>query len=223
MHADIAQFVDEEAPKLVSQIPKITFANGEASIEGDQPYTIRDPQTGQAIVVFDTTGSIASLKDTDAIGLITKTEATFRKNDMETRTFSFKEIKAFTLDRDVITGWLGTAKKFVAPAAYPFALLGSFVFRVVQLLIYAAIGLIFASWCKTRRTYPELLRLAAVAVTPVIIIKTVLGAAQIRIPVPWLLFFFLGAMGYLLFGILAAAAGERAHPSSPTSAIPPEC
>jgi hypothetical protein len=221
MHAGLANFIDTEAPKMVAQIPKITFVNGEASIEGEQPYTIRDPKTGQAIIVFDTTGSITSLKDTDAFGLVTKTEATFKKNAVETRSFTFKEIKAFTLDRDMITGWLAMVKQYVAPVAYPFALLGSFVSRVVQLLIYAALGLILAAWCKTRRTYTELIRLSVIAVTPCIIIKTVLGIAQISIPVPGLLY-FLAAMGYLLFGIKSAATGERERAGASTSAIPPE-
>ena len=161
------------------------------------------------------------LQGTDAIGLVTKTEATFKKNAVETRTFAFKEIKEFTLDRDMITGWMAKAKTFVAPVVYPFAVLGSFVGRVLQILIYAAIGLILSSCCNTRRTYTELLRLTVVALTPCIIVQTVLGIVQIRVPVPGLLY-FLAAMGYLLFGIKAAAAGERAGASSSTSAIPPE-
>jgi hypothetical protein len=221
MQVGLSNFINNEAPKIVSQIPRITFMNGEASVEGEQPCTIRDPKTGQAIVVIDTTGSMTSLQGTDAIGLVTKTEATFKKNAVETRTFAFKEIKEFTLDRDMITGWMAKAKTFVAPVVYPFAVLGSFVGRVLQILIYAAIGLILASWCNTRRTYTELLRLTVVALTPCIIVQTVLGIVQIRVPVPGLLY-FLAAMGYLLFGIKAAAAGERAGASSSTSAIPPE-
>jgi len=216
MQGGLAHFIDHEAPRMIAQIPVITVVNGEASIEGEQPYTIRDPKTGQAIIVIDTTGSMTSLKDTDAIGLVTKTEAIFKKNAIETRTFTFKEIKTFTLDRDMITDWLAKAKRFVTPVAYPFILLGSFVFRVMQILIYAVLGLILAACCKTRRTYPELIRLSVISVTPGMIIKTVLGIAQISIPVPGLLY-FLATMGYLLFGIQSAAAGERAS----TSAIPP--
>lgn len=69
-----------------------------------------------------------SLADTDARGLVTKTEIIFKKSEIETRTFTLSKIEEFTLDQDKLTVWLTTAKKFVAPLLFPLALLGSLVF-----------------------------------------------------------------------------------------------
>jgi len=205
MHRDLARFIDNELPKIIVQIPVITIVEGNASIEEPQPYYIRDPKTGKAVVVIDTTGTITSLADADAMGLVTRTEAIFQKNKIETRTFSFKEIKNFTLNADRITSWLSVAKQYVALVVYPLALGGAFVSRTLQVLLYAAIGLLLASWCKSRRTYSELIRLSVIALTPCIIVKTVLATAQVHVPRAGLLY-FLAAMGYLWFGIKAAAA-----------------
>ena len=115
--------------------------------------------------------------------------------------------------QDRITSWLAIVKKYTAPALYLLAVLGSFVARIVQLLLYAAIGILFSSWCKSGRTYAELLRLSVIALTPCIIVRTVLAMAQVSVPVAGL-WYFLAAMGYLFFGIKAASSEE--DPGEPT-------
>lgn len=219
IHGEVAEFVDNEAPKLVSQIPVVTIADGQASIDEPQPYYILDPESGDVLVVIDTTGTINSLEETEAQALITRTGAIYRKSALETRSFSFSEIDRFVLTRDRIYGWLDAGKRYAAPVLYPFCVLGSFVFRILQALLYAAIGLLIARLLKTGRSYDDLLRLAVVAVTPAIIAATLLGLAGIGLPLAGL-WYFLVAMGYLTFGIRAAAAEEE--PSFKFSSSPDE-
>jgi hypothetical protein len=207
MQVALTHFVDKVAPKIVSQVPTISIVNGKASIKEPQPYSIVDPETGKTLVVIDTTGAISSVEGMEAIGLVTATQAIFKKSKIETRSFSFGDIEEFTLDKDKIRSWLSAAEKFTAAVLYPLAVFGSFIARIIQLLIYAAIGLLFASWCKSKRTYGELLRLSVVAVTPCIIVKTILGVGGIQIPFAGL-WYFLGAMGFLFFGIKAASQEE---------------
>ncbi len=221
MHVGLSGFIDNDAPKIVTQIPKVSIVNGKASIEEPQPYYIRVPETDKALVVIDTTGKITSLADTDALGLVTKTEVIFKENQIETRTFSFKKIKSFTLDQNRITAWLATAKKFAAIVFYPQVLLGSFAVRIIQLLLYAVIGMLFSSLCKCKRKYVELLRLSVVAVTPCIIIKTILGIAEISVPVAGL-WYFLITMVYLFFGVKAASMEENPTSESTLSHVPRE-
>lgn len=199
-HFSVADFVEKEAPALTDQIPTIRIIKGEASADVAQPYKIVDPDSGTALALIDTTGKTTSLEGTEARALVTKTELIYKKSDIETRSFSFKDIKDFTLDQQVISGLLTVFRKYVAVVSFPFAVLGSFVFRIVQLLIYAAIGLLFAKWCKTSRPYDTLLRLSAMAVTPVIIVSTILDMANVKIPWQGLLY-FIAAMAYLFFGI----------------------
>lgn len=212
MQIGLSNFVDNEAPKIVSQIPAITIANGKASTREPQTYFIKDPETGKTVVMIDTTGSITALGDAGgAIGLVTATEATFRKNAFETRMFSFQEIVDFSLDQDRITGWLTNLKRYLAIGCYPFALVFSYMTRIVQVLIYAAIGLLFARMCRSRRSYVELLRLSVVAITPSIIVKTILGVASVNIPFAGLLY-FVCTLALLFFGVKVSAHDEEAVP-----------
>jgi len=215
LHIGVSDFVDNEASRIVSQIPTITIVDGKASINEPQPYRITEPDTGETLAVIDTTGAINSLEDAKAFVLIKETEAILKQSDFETRTFSFREIDQLTLDQDMVTGWLATAKVFVAPVLYVLAVLGAFVFRILQALIYACIGLLFASWCKSRFTYASLIRLSIVAVTPGIIIATILEVAGVSFPYSgWC--YFLAAMGFLFFGVKAASQ-DRAPTGGPAS------
>ena len=99
---------------------------------------------------------------------------------------------------------------------YLLALAGSYVFRVLQVLVYAAIGQLFAAWAGAKLEYDALMRLSVVAITPVIIAAAILDAAGITIPFSWV-WAFLCAMGYLYFGVRAAAGeGEGVNQESST-------
>jgi hypothetical protein len=130
----------------------------------------------------------------------------WRQSKVETRTIDMSEskVKNFVLDSERITGWLHTAEKFLIIIIYPFALLGSYLYRIIQALIYAVIGLLFASWCKVTLSYAALLRLAIVSVTPSIIINTILVLAGIYLPYLWLLYLLI-TLAYLFFGVKASS------------------
>jgi Protein of unknown function (DUF1189) len=208
-HHSVADYVVNKAPALTAQVPLIRIVKGETSVDVPQPYEIKDPESETLLAIIDATGKTVSLEGTEARVLLTKTDVIYRKNDIETRSFSLKEVDNFVLDQQRVSGWLAVFSKYVAVVSFPFAVIGSFAFRIVQLLIYAAIGILFAKWCKTSRPYQTLLRLSVMAVTPVIIVNTVFGMAGVKIPFHGLLS-FLAAMAYLYYGIHAVSHQDAA-------------
>jgi len=205
MHIGFADFVNNDVPTVVEQVPEITITDGQVSIEEPEPYYIKDPDSGDVIIaIVDTTGTIKSLEDPNTICLLAKTNIMWRQGEFETRTIDLSEVKNFVLDSERISGWLHTARKFLVMAIYPFALLGSYLYRIVQALIYAAIGLLFALWCKVTLSYATLLRLAVVAVTPSVLVKTILGIAGAHLPYAGLIY-LVAALAYLFFGVHATA------------------
>jgi len=202
IHIGFSDFVNNDAPTVVEQVPEITIVDGEASIAEPQPYYIKDPEYSDVLAIIDTTGTIKSLEDPNTICLLTKTNIMWRQGEFETRTIDLSEVKNFVLNSDRIMGWLHTIRKFLVIMIYPFVLLGSYVYRIIQALIYAAIGLLFASWCKVTFPYAALLRLAVVAVTPSVIVNTSLGLAGIDLPYAGLLYLAV-TLGYLFFGVKA--------------------
>ncbi|MEK6744398.1 MAG: DUF1189 family protein [Nitrospirota bacterium] len=216
LHHSVGDYVENGAPALIEQLPTITIIKGEASVAVAQPYKITDPDSKMVIALIDTTGKTVSLEGSEARVLLTRAEVIYKKSAIETRNFSLKEINAFVLDQEKVTGWLAIVRKYVAVVAFPFAVVGSFAFRVAQVLIYAAIGILFARMCKTDRPYQTLLRLSVMAVTPVIIVSTVFGMIGIKIPFH-VLVYFLAAMAYLYFAVYAAShqdVGQEKHSMS---------
>ncbi len=203
-HVD--SYLEETAPEMLSQFPAITIINGQASIEESQPYFIRDPETSENIAVIDTTGTINSLDDTEAVILLTRTHVMVEKNDIETRTFDLSEVGDIIIDRELLSVFVEATKSYLPVVIYPFALVGSYFYRIIQVLIYALIGLLFASILKTELDYPQLLRLSVVAITPGIIINTFLWVLGIDLPMSGIMFFIL-AMVYLFLGV-KSTAGE---------------
>ncbi len=204
----LSHFIEEQAPPFINQVPKITIEKGEVHIDKPQPYYITAPDSNEIVAIIDTTGQIQSLDNTDAFVLLTKTKLISRQSKSESRTYDLTNVQHFVLDQYKITNWLNIGKKLLVPVLYPFVLLGSFIFRIIQSLIYAAIGLLFAAWCKTKLSYPALLRLAVTAVTPCIIVRTVLEYASVKLPLAGL-WFFLAAMGFLFYGIKACSQIEE--------------
>ena len=199
-HIAFSNFIDNDAPAVVEQVPEITIIDGEVSIKEPQPYYIKEPESGDILAIIDTAGTINSLEDPNAICLLTKTNIMWRQSQFEIRTMDLSEVENFVLDSDRIMGWLHITEKLIAITIYPFALLGSYFYRIVQALLYAAIGLLFASWCKATLSYAALLRLAIVAVTPCIIVGTVLGL--VGVPLPSLVYLLI-ALLYLFFAVKA--------------------
>lgn len=77
-----------------------------------------------------------------------------------------------------------------------------FVYRLIQIFIYALIGLLFALLFHAQLSYGAMVRLTTIAMTPVIFIDTVTRYMSFTHPHKELLFFLL-AMVYLLFGVYA--------------------
>ncbi len=204
----ISNFVNNEAPAIVNQVPEITITDGQVSIKETQPYYIKDPDSDEPLAIIDTTGQIESLEGTDAFCLLTGNKVIIKESEFENRTYDLSNVKAFAVDSERITGWLHIGRKFLAVVLYPFALLSSYVYRIVQALIYAAIGLLFASFCKTTLSYASLIRLAVVAVTPCIIVGTILGLAGTSIPY---FLYLLAALVYLFFAVKSISDIPEVH------------
>ncbi len=208
LHRGISNFVNNEAPAIVNQVPEITITDGQVSIKETQPYYIKDPDSNEPLAIIDTTGQIESLEDTDAFCLLTGNKVITKKSEFENRTYDLSNVKAFIVDSERITGWLQIGRKFLAVVIYPFVLLGYYMYRIVQALIYAAIGLLFASFCKTTLSYTALIRLAVVAVTPCIIVGTILGLTDTSIP-PFL--YLVAALVYLFFAVKSISGIPEVH------------
>jgi hypothetical protein len=211
LHSDFYDYVTNTAPDIVEQFPPVTISNGEASIDEPEPYFIKDPEYG-AVMIIDTTGQFTSLNDTEARALLMKTKFIIRESETATRIFDLSQVNDFVVDQSLINGWLEILRNWLAIVIYPFAVLFSFVYRVIQALLYAAIGILMAKMMRATLSFQSLLSLAIVAITPAVLLGTVLNYMYMGGPF-WNLVCFAISMGFLFYAVKANSEGEIAGPS----------
>jgi hypothetical protein len=174
-HATLTKFVAQDAPKLTSQVPKITVNNGTISIDRPEPYTITDPESGQPLVVFDTSGDTTEPPANVPSALVTKHGFSMRKNATQIQTQDLSQWQGVhTLTASDVQGFLDMFRRSWWPVVFPATIILFCLWRLLLMLVLALIGLAFASGTKAPLTYAGLLRLSAIAMTPVILINTVM-------------------------------------------------
>jgi hypothetical protein len=102
---------------------------------------------------------------------------------------------------------------------YPLALAGSFIYRVLQVLLYSLAGLLLVRAFGARMSYGAILNVTAVAIMPAVIVKCLLMALSITLPFAWLLLFAI-SMGFLAFAIKVCAPAETPAVGAPIAEPP---
>ncbi len=146
MDRAVKHFANDEFPGVVQDFPPITIKDGVVSSPVDQPYYMKDKQTGKTFAVLDTTGTITSLDQADnAILLLTENKIHYRDNSNpgQVKIQDLSKVKNFYVDRTIVTNWVAWGSKWASWVLIPIALVFSFIYRLIQGLIYGAIGMIF--------------------------------------------------------------------------------
>jgi hypothetical protein len=218
-------FVQKDAPKFVNQVPKIQITNGVVSCDRPQPYVIKNPDNGQPIIVIDTTGGTTQPPPNPPAILLTN-KALISREQYQTKTYDLSQVKSFSMDNTTVMGWLETVRKLIFPVGYPVLIVFTLLWRLLCMIILAAIGSAFNS--RARLTFGGLMRLAAIAMTPMIVIDTIL----FFVPMPSVgcVWFFIEtgvAVGILAMAVKANApessmpGGFAMAPAYPTYPPPP--
>jgi len=211
VHVLVNDAIDHEAPKVISQFPAISITNGVVSVDKPMPYYFTDPNTKKPFVIIDTSGQVTSLDNTDAVVLLTKNKLIMKKSAAETQVYDLSSVKEFRIDQLTVNNWLLAFETWFPIMLYPFAVIFSFAYRIIQVLIYALIGMIMANILKTEIDYQRLVRLSVIAVTPAVLVNNIVWLTGAHVPFFGLICFGI-AMGYLFFGIKSykEAVGEGA-------------
>jgi len=202
MRSAWTEFLSGDAPAVTEQIPPITIENGHVSADVEQPHFIRTSEPDEVFAIIDTTGEITSLDGTTARMLLTESHLIARKNDNETRVYDLSAVQQFELDGPKVENWLRLFGTWGLILLYPLLVVGSYVYRIVQALFYSVFGLVFAKNMQSRLDYSGILRVTVVAVTPALVLKTLLGLGGASFPFSWVVY-SLVAIGYVAFGVAA--------------------
>lgn len=200
MQSEVADFLSVEAPKYVKQVPVITITKGTVSLKEQVPYFINVPEKNTPFAIIDPSGRTTSLDKTDALFLLTKSQLIVKNSTAKSRAFDLNEIEHLTIDQKTVYEWIETFNTLFPVVLFPFVLLFSFLFHIIQVLLSAGIGVLFAKRFQATLSYKTLIRLAAVSFTPAIMLQTI--HAILDIPFPYSSpISFLISIGYLYFAV----------------------
>jgi hypothetical protein len=204
---EVSAYLDQEAPKVITQVPLITITKGKVVVDAAMPYVIKDPKTGTPLVIIDTSGKITSLAGSEASALLTDSTLFVRRNPTETRAFALSEIGDLVIDQSKLYEWTEIIKDNFIFVLYPLTLFFSFLFRTVQALVFAVIGTTFAKNLKLSLPFQAAVSLAIVAMTPSLILSVVFSTLGLTTSLWWLIS-FLVSLGYLFFAIKAQSEDQ---------------
>jgi hypothetical protein len=204
MHRVITRVAHHAAYDVMPQIPTVRFQNGEVSTPESRPYLI--PQGSPALIIIDTSGHITSLDGQSAKVLLTKHKMFIRQQVGDVRVYDLSQSKAKPLvfNQAAIVQVLHRIKYVVLGCAYSFIFVLSYLKRLIQAFFLALLGLVIVSLMKAELDLGALLSLSIVAMTPEMVLGTLIDLPGKHIPFEGLL---LGAvvMGYYLFALNAAS------------------
>lgn len=200
LRKDIIQSLDSNQLQIINQLPDIHIKNGRVMVEQNQPTYIK--HNGGTVAIIDTTGSMNYIDDANVFALLTENELILRRGPNEFNTLDLSQVAEFHLNKQIANRWIQMTKNSLAPLSYGIFLLLSYIFTVLIMLLTAVVGLILSSAMHSSLKFSGVLRLAAAAATPSIILVTISIALEQRIPG---LIYIGVTLLYLLIGIMACA------------------
>lgn len=183
IHSEVSDFISSESFKYIKQVPIITITKGHATIKEPTPYFINDTAKNKPFAIIDTSGQITSPDKTEAYVLLTKTKLIIKNYPFNTRTFDLQGIEQLTIDKKVLQQWIEDFDTLFPFILFPFVILYSFLFHIIQVVLAAGFGRLFAKKIHLDIDFRPLIRLAVVSFTPAIILQT--AHALLDIPFPY--------------------------------------
>lgn len=209
-------FIDREIPKIINQVPTLTITNGVVAIDKPEPYILTEPSSKQPVIIIDTTGQTTTPTG-QAHALLTRNTLIIRQNDNELRTYDLSKVASFRLDPTILTRWVKMIRTWFFPIIFISALLFTFVWRIILLLLGAAIGMIFVSAFRARLSFAATMRLSAIAMTPGILLSTLLMLTGVNLGCSH---YLIGLGLFFLIQIFAIKANVPENPNIPTQGFP---
>lgn len=203
------------ANNMSTQIPPFAINKGIVKTPENRPYEIIDPKTKETFAIIDTSGrydrlciamdcqessSKKSAPPSSTRILVTQDRVFYADNSDTIKIQALPKSLTMAIEPKLIQK---EVVKFVGWSwviLFPILLIFSFAYRLVEALVYAILGKIFAAFGHIPLTYSEVLKITMIAMTPAILLATIFDWFNIVFHLQWFLYFII-TMIYLLFGL----------------------
>lgn len=203
IHRNIYNFAQQLS---TSKLPTVNFKAGVASTKATTPYYIKNAKSKRSIIIIDTNNKIRDFYQNNATILIQKRSISYKDSIGKIEQYFYPKKITMDIGPKQIQSFIYRSGAWLSPSIFIMILLGgliiSYIYRAIQILIYALIGKLFCAILKRKLFYESLINLAITSVTPAIIISTILLLFNFSYPLEFLSYFLL-SMIYLFFAIKA--------------------
>jgi hypothetical protein len=217
----VKRVVREEIPKFVKEIPAIDIKDGKVTTDVPyEPYYIMDPENERPIAVIDTTGETTEPPENEPSMLLTSNKL-YMRNNGKVEIHDLSPVKSFHLDSARMQGWADKVVELWWPAIVPVWVVLMMLLRLVLMLLYGCIGLAVASGVRPRLGFGGCMRLAALALTPVILVDTIFMLTGVSGGCAWTIGGIALAIGLLVVMVRANNEPTLQPPSPYGGGYPP--
>lgn len=192
-----------EVTEFIAKLPNMTFKDGKMSMDKPSPYTI---VAGEKKIIFDTGEKVNSIDDVEDAGALLTEDAIMFENQKEPLEWK-KFVTDYNLNQEQMKSGLQSLCGYLSLFGL---VLGLPVFfgHLFLSMFYAAIGLFVLD--KQKLGFETALRMAICAMTPGILLSSVLSVLWINIPFQGLVTVPL-TLGLLFFGYSALSGSGSAE------------
>jgi hypothetical protein len=220
VHFGLHRFAVTDVPQMTATLPEITIRDGYMRANPPGRHELRESNarpdtTPAALIIDDSIDEVPSDLPRGTMMLTRREFGAARSNREEMRIFQLSAAGDVHVTRQSAAGFLSSLQFWVPPLAYLAGLLGSLIVRLVQATLYGLLAQTLARRRDVPLEYAAAMRIAAVAVTPWIVLRTLMWFMPTE-PVWYLRWPLAIAMtvAYIKFAISAlaeAAANEAPH------------
>lgn len=176
---------NEDVRAVLQQLPKIQIADGKLKMDKPAGYEVKETASGSTIIRFATDRKTDEPRDGDPPFVLTETALIYQlpgayrnasnANPPEPQVVKFSDVQGmlgpdFTMDgasaQSMIAMSCTVVPVLILFVAWPFIFLG----HLFQLLIFGGIGMLVANAMQKDLTFEKSMRLAAIAISPAVII-----------------------------------------------------
>jgi len=188
------RFVTDELPGILSPMPEIRIQDGLADVDADQPFVLE--MNGRPVAIFDTTGQIESLENTDAVLLLTRSSLKFRGLGGHESEAPLSDFGDLTVNRDELLKGAEALASAIPLLAYPFLAFAGYLYRGFQLLAFGMLARVVLLTRSRSMDADAIFRLTAVSLTPAALIEGIFMFLDVQVPMIGL-FYQLVAAAYV--------------------------
>lgn len=201
LRKEMMQSLDGNQLHIINQLPDIRIKNGSVRVDQTEPCYLKRAD-GTVVAIIDTTGSMNYIEDENVLALLTTTDLIVRRGENQFNTLNLSQVSDFHFNKHIANRLIQMTRNSLAPLSYGIFLLLSYIFVVLLMLLIAIVGLILSAAMHSSLKFAGILRIAAAAVTPSIILIAASIALQQTIPG---LIYVVVTLLYLMVGIRVCA------------------